>query len=499
MEKYCPKCRQKRNSRSKFCDICGTPLEEREGRIKLPHGMKEKVFRKDGYRCRMCGASKEDGIELTIDHIIPLAAGGTNDLDNLQTLCRECNENKANLILPSGLEIDIETKQNELKLLNDLLAQEESKLSNNLDPDQKIDILFNIKQLKEKQIPLVESELKELNNQFNEEQRKLNAEKREKEKREKLFKKLYVYLDDSTLHILKRYFSIHEESKEDILRVLVEEHDEKEINNAIFEKFNNDLNDNQRYLSCYRFNNSKKDFVDFLMKTGLSKDNLVNELNSSRGKLFNELNRNLNNRQKYLLKMYFSLGDCTTDADLITYLINSRYTEKKILQLIKSYQHQLYDELNSKLSRKHLKLIKMHYSINDYSRSQTINFLFDKNIFTIGEVFEIIGDSLINDLVKNLNINDISLLRYKYSHLRSDEELYSFLIRKGYSIEYIHDLIKKIKEELYIELKNELDYQKVYELSRMLNLPNSKEKVINYLIENYTVEGINNLNNLLNR
>ena len=44
--------------------------------------------------------------------------------------------------------------------------------------------------------------------------------------------------------VLKRYFSIHEESKEDILRVLVEEHDEKEINNAIFEKFNNDLNDN---------------------------------------------------------------------------------------------------------------------------------------------------------------------------------------------------------------------------------------------------------------
>ena len=172
----------------------------------------------------------------------------------------------------------LERKQNELKLLNELLVQEESKLSNKLDPDQKIDILFNIKQLKEKQIPLVESELKELNNQFNEEQRNLNAEKREKEKREKLFKKLYVYLDDSTLHILKRYFSIHEESKEDILRVLVEEHDEKEINNAIFEKFNNDLNDNQRYLSCYRFNNSKKDFVDFLMKTGLSKDNLVNEL-----------------------------------------------------------------------------------------------------------------------------------------------------------------------------------------------------------------------------
>lgn len=496
MEKYCPKCCQKRNSRSNFCDICGTPLEEREGRIKLPHGMKEKVFRKDGYRCRMCGASKDDGIELTIDHIIPLAAGGTNDLDNLQTLCRECNENKANLILPSGLEIDIETKQNELKLLNNLLAQEESKLSNYLDPDQEIDILFNIKQLKEKQIPLVESELKELNNQFNAEQRKLNAEKQEKEKREKLFKKLYVYLDDSTLYILKRYFSIREESKENILRVLVEEHDENEINNAIFEKFNNDLDDNQRYLSCYRFDNSKKDFVDFLMKTGLSKDKLINELNLSRGTLFNELNRNLNNRQKYLLKMYFSLGDCT-DADLITYLINSHYSEKKVLKLINSYQHQLYDELNSKLSKKHLKLIKIHYSINSYSKSQTINFLFDKNIFTIEEVFEIIGDSLINDLVKNLNINDVSLLRYKYSHLRSDEELYSFLLRKGYSLEYIPDLIKKIKEELYIELKNELDNQKVYELSRMLNVHNSQCIVINHLIENYTVDGIYRLIKLI--
>lgn len=48
------------------------------------------VLKRDGYRCVQCGATER----LEADHITPLALGGTNDMDNLQTLCRPCNASK---------------------------------------------------------------------------------------------------------------------------------------------------------------------------------------------------------------------------------------------------------------------------------------------------------------------------------------------------------------------------------------------------------------------
>jgi len=52
------------------------------------------VFQRDGFRCKCCGKIAGDGVELQVDHIQPVAKGGTNDLQNLQTLCRECNSGK---------------------------------------------------------------------------------------------------------------------------------------------------------------------------------------------------------------------------------------------------------------------------------------------------------------------------------------------------------------------------------------------------------------------
>jgi 5-methylcytosine-specific restriction endonuclease McrA len=53
------------------------------------------VFERDNYTCQGCGRTvKEDGVKLSPDHIIPVDWGGETTLENLQSLCRECNEGK---------------------------------------------------------------------------------------------------------------------------------------------------------------------------------------------------------------------------------------------------------------------------------------------------------------------------------------------------------------------------------------------------------------------
>ncbi len=48
------------------------------------------VLARDGAKCAQCGATER----LQIDHIYPIALGGTNDLDNLQVLCQPHNGQK---------------------------------------------------------------------------------------------------------------------------------------------------------------------------------------------------------------------------------------------------------------------------------------------------------------------------------------------------------------------------------------------------------------------
>lgn len=48
------------------------------------------VIKRDGKRCRWCGTTHD----LTLDHKIPKARGGSNAIKNLQLLCALCNSMK---------------------------------------------------------------------------------------------------------------------------------------------------------------------------------------------------------------------------------------------------------------------------------------------------------------------------------------------------------------------------------------------------------------------
>ena len=65
-------------------------------RSKMSDSIRYDVLRRDNYKCRICGASAEDGAKLHVDHIIPVSKGGKTELNNLQTLCERCNMGKSN-------------------------------------------------------------------------------------------------------------------------------------------------------------------------------------------------------------------------------------------------------------------------------------------------------------------------------------------------------------------------------------------------------------------
>jgi 5-methylcytosine-specific restriction endonuclease McrA len=63
-------------------------------RGKVTPSLRYDVMRRDGFRCCLCGRTATNGVELEVDHIIPVAKGGNTTYSNLQTLCRDCNRGK---------------------------------------------------------------------------------------------------------------------------------------------------------------------------------------------------------------------------------------------------------------------------------------------------------------------------------------------------------------------------------------------------------------------
>jgi len=55
--------------------------------------LRKKVYRRDGFKCVYCNEREF----LTLDHRLPVSKGGTNEFDNLETVCERCNEAKGAL------------------------------------------------------------------------------------------------------------------------------------------------------------------------------------------------------------------------------------------------------------------------------------------------------------------------------------------------------------------------------------------------------------------
>jgi hypothetical protein len=70
------------------------PEPEPIKRKPIKPSLRFEILKRDDYRCQMCGVTAKDGATLEIDHILPVSKGGTNDPDNLQVLCRDCNAGK---------------------------------------------------------------------------------------------------------------------------------------------------------------------------------------------------------------------------------------------------------------------------------------------------------------------------------------------------------------------------------------------------------------------
>lgn len=61
----------------------------------------EDVFQRDGWRCQLCGCSTPKRLRGSydrrapeLDHIVPIAMGGSHSYDNTQCACRHCNATK---------------------------------------------------------------------------------------------------------------------------------------------------------------------------------------------------------------------------------------------------------------------------------------------------------------------------------------------------------------------------------------------------------------------
>jgi len=71
--------------------------------------LRNEILERNGFTCQQCGAAAGDPdpytpgrkVRLHVDHIVPIAQGGTDDRDNLRALCSTCNQGRGNIQTPT--------------------------------------------------------------------------------------------------------------------------------------------------------------------------------------------------------------------------------------------------------------------------------------------------------------------------------------------------------------------------------------------------------------
>ena len=70
----------------------GAQSARAKGGTRLWSKIRLRILIRDSYCCQYCGS--EDAT--TVDHVLPISKGGTDDPDNLVAACTRCNYSKGN-------------------------------------------------------------------------------------------------------------------------------------------------------------------------------------------------------------------------------------------------------------------------------------------------------------------------------------------------------------------------------------------------------------------
>lgn len=92
------------------------------------------VFKRDGFTCVYCGATPPK-VVLHCDHVVAVANGGANDIDNLVTACDACNMGKGArelTVAPATVKAKAEAlqeKEEQITAYNALVAEKQRRIA----------------------------------------------------------------------------------------------------------------------------------------------------------------------------------------------------------------------------------------------------------------------------------------------------------------------------------------------------------------------------------